>query len=76
MCECLKIDEDNIISVALQGIDNVLKIGSEHFMEEAETVGKYNKFAIMAEACGLCDDLENLQYHKNAGIYGLAGEMV
>ena len=71
MIECLKIDEESIISVALQGIDNVLKCGQEHFTERTDGE-KFNKFAIMAESCGLCDDLEDLQYHKSPGIYNLA----
>lgn len=71
LSECLKIDEVSIIAISMQGVSNILKCGQTHFMEDG-----FNKYAIIAEANGLIDDLEQLQYHKNHGIYKSAAQII
>ncbi len=53
-----------MLAVALEGIDNVLKVGKEHFTQSGE-----NQFALMFEQEGGLDKLEELQYHANHQIY-------
>lgn len=51
--------------VAMEGIENFLKMGQQHF------IGKdgENLFALELERCGGVDMLEDLQTHKNREIY-------
>lgn len=71
LSECLKIDEVSIVAISIQGLNNILKCGQTHFMEDG-----FNKFAIIAEANGLLDELEALQYHKNHNIYKSAAQII
>lgn len=56
--------EARVLAVALEGIDNVLKVGKEHFTQNGD-----NQFALMFEQEGGLDKLEELQYHANHQIY-------
>ena len=51
--------------MALEGLENFLKVGKLHFPDEAGE----NKFAIMLELCGGVDRIEALQTHKNHEVY-------
>jgi hypothetical protein len=51
----LTMKEPRILAVALEGIENVLKAGSQHFMINGE-----NLFAMRLEQEGGCDKLEPL----------------
>jgi len=51
--------------VALEGIENFLKVGKMHFLDENGD----NRFAIMLELCGGLDRIEQLQTHKNHEVY-------
>ena len=53
--------DKKILTVTLEGIENFLKNGKTHFLDE---LGE-NKFAIMLEICGGVDRIERLQTHKN-----------
>ena len=64
LCSVLTIKEPRILAVALEGIENVLKAGNEHFKQNGD-----NKFALKLEAEGGCDKLEPLQMHPNHTIY-------
>ena len=52
--------EPRILAVALEGIENVLKAGKEHFFIHGE-----NQFALTLEKEGGCDKIEALQLHPN-----------
>jgi importin subunit alpha-1 len=60
LCSVLTIKEPRILAVALEGIENVLKAGAQHFMVNGE-----NMFALRLEQEGGCDKLEPLQMHPN-----------
>lgn len=59
--EMLKCKDVRMLAVALEGFENILLCGQQHFMnEEGE-----NMFAIQMEQAGCLDDLEQLQAHPN-----------
>lgn len=60
LIEIFKCSDPKIIMVALEGVDNILKIGAS---------GDQNKFAEIVEECGGVDQLESLQRHDNEDIY-------
>jgi importin subunit alpha-1 len=51
----LSMKDARILAVALEGLENILKIGQEHYM-----IGGENKFALKLEAEGGLDQLEPL----------------
>lgn len=61
----LDVQDAKTLIVALEGIENFLKIGKLHFLDEKGE----NKFAILLEVCGGVDRLEALQTHKNHEVY-------
>jgi len=60
LIEIFKCSDPKIIMVALEGVDNILKVG-----QEADS----NKFAEIVEECGGVDQIETLQRHDNEDIY-------
>lgn len=61
----LTLTASKALIVAMEGIENILKTGQEHF------IGKNgeNLLAAELEACGGVDYLEDLQLHKNHEVY-------
>jgi hypothetical protein len=51
----LKIPDVRMLAVALEGLENTLKCGNEHFNDNGDNI-----FAMSLEQHGLLDDLENL----------------
>lgn len=64
LCDLFECQDAKMVMVALEGIENILKIGKK----DAEMSG-LNKFAEIVEECGGLDDLEELQRHENEEIY-------
>uniref|UniRef100_A0A7S0I2R3 Importin subunit alpha n=1 Tax=Hanusia phi TaxID=3032 RepID=A0A7S0I2R3_9CRYP len=56
-----------IVSVALEGIENILKCGQRNLTQEGT-----NPFAQLLEVCGGIDKIEDLQRHENSKIYDMA----
>uniref|UniRef100_A0A182YSJ9 Importin N-terminal domain-containing protein n=2 Tax=Anopheles stephensi TaxID=30069 RepID=A0A182YSJ9_ANOST len=69
MCELLTVMDPKIITVALNGLENILKVG-----EEQRT--KPNPYAVMIEECYGLDKLEFLQSHQNNDIYEKAFSII
>jgi len=61
----LATPDSKTLIVALEGIENFLKVGRLHFPDEKNE----NRFAIMLELCGGVDKIEALQTHKNHEVY-------
>lgn len=61
LIEIFKCSDPKIIMVALEGVENILKIG--------QADGESNKYAEIVEECGGVDQIENLQRHDNEEIY-------
>lgn len=62
MCEFLTVVDSDIVQVALNGLENILKVG-----EKCNT--RPNPYAILIEECTGLDKIEYLQSHENRDIY-------
>ncbi|KAF9358162.1 Importin alpha subunit (Karyopherin alpha subunit) (Serine-rich RNA polymerase I suppressor protein) [Mortierella sp. AD094] len=65
LCDILLCMDNKIIHVALDGLENILKVGE---MDKEHTNG-VNQFSIFIEDCGGMEKIHNLQAHDNADIY-------
>lgn len=66
LCDLLFVDDVKIISVALEGLENILKVGDR---DSKLTGSGFNEMAsLVAEAGGLAK-MEELQNHKQEDIY-------
>jgi hypothetical protein len=68
----LQVKDVRMLAVSLEGLDNVLASGHEHFKNEDGD----NTFAIIMEQEGLLDSLEDLQQHPNHNIYSAALKII
>uniref|UniRef100_A0A7S2P4N2 Importin subunit alpha n=1 Tax=Leptocylindrus danicus TaxID=163516 RepID=A0A7S2P4N2_9STRA len=65
LCDLLTVNDAKIVHVALEGLENILKVGEA----DAKVSGTHNQMATyIAEAEGL-NKIENLQQHDNNDIY-------
>lgn len=65
LCDLLTVNDAKIVTIALEGLENILKIGEE----EAKQTATHNQMATyIAEAEGLTK-IEELQQHSNNDIY-------
>mmetsp|Transcript_38647 Transcript_38647/g.83958 ORF Transcript_38647/g.83958 Transcript_38647/m.83958 type:complete len:565 (+) Transcript_38647:124-1818(+) len=65
LCDLLTVNDAKIVTIALEGLENILKIGDE----ESKQTGAHNQMAtFIAEAEGLTK-IEELQQHSNNDIY-------
>ncbi|KAI9227325.1 MAG: armadillo-type protein [Piptocephalis tieghemiana] len=71
-CDLLVCMDNRIIMVALDGLDNILKIGEA---DKASTNG-INQFALLIEEAGGLEKIHNLQIHDNTEIYRKAYQMM
>ena len=55
LIECLKEDNHNTVTIAIEGVHNILRCGMEHFIESG-----LNKFAVLADELGILESLEIL----------------
>lgn len=65
LCELFVCPDPKIITVALEGIENILRIGQR----DAPKHGGVNKFAEFVEECHGLDAIEQLQQHDNEKIF-------
>lgn len=72
MCALLDSHDPKIIQVALNGLENILKVG-EILAKQMNTINPYN---IMIEECGGLDKIEQLQSSENADIYQKAFHLI
>jgi len=64
LCDLLTAADARIITVALEGLENILKVGEQ----DAKSTGANDYTDIIEEADGL-DKIEQLQVHQNIDIY-------
>ena len=48
LCDLLTVMDPKIVQVALNGLDNILKLGEQ----DAKTMGAQNQYALIVEQCG------------------------
>ncbi|CAI6373956.1 unnamed protein product [Macrosiphum euphorbiae] len=65
LCDLLTVTDVKIIQVALNGLENILKLGEQL----ARQTGAVNQYAILLEECYGLDKIEWLQSHENIYIY-------
>lgn len=65
LCDLLTCSDPRIISVALEGIENILRVGSK----DAKATGTSNAYQVYIEECDGLDKIEALQSHQNNEIY-------
>ena len=68
----MSVADAKIIQVALNGLDNILKLGAA----EAKRTSGPNPYAIMIEECYGLDKIEYLQSHENIEIYQKAFHLI
>mmetsp|Transcript_33875 Transcript_33875/g.61566 ORF Transcript_33875/g.61566 Transcript_33875/m.61566 type:complete len:546 (-) Transcript_33875:52-1689(-) len=72
LCDLLVVADAKIVTVALEGLENILKVGEA----EAKATGQENQMAtFVAEAEGLAK-VEALQHHENQEIYEKAVKLL
>jgi len=65
LCDLLMVSDPKIVTIALEGLENILKVGEE----DARTTASQNQMAVyISEAEGLTK-IEELQQHSNNDIY-------
>jgi len=65
LCDLFSCSDPKIVMVALDGIENILRIGKQ----DASKTSTVNAFCDFVEECGGLDNLESLQRHDNEEIY-------
>ncbi|KAK4704992.1 importin subunit alpha-6/7, partial [Phenoliferia sp. Uapishka_3] len=65
LCDLLKSTDNKIIQVALDGLENILKVGES----DKEQTGGANQYALFVEEAGGMLSIHNLQHHENLEIY-------
>lgn len=71
LCDILDTMDNKIIMVALDGIENILKVGE---LDKEQT--SVNQYAIYVEECGGMDKIHNLQVHENTDVYKKAYALI
>ena len=65
LCDLLTLGDNKIIQVALDGLENLLKVGEHDKMQTNNT----NEIALFIEEAGGMEKIHNLQMHDNSEIY-------
>lgn len=73
LCELLTVMDAKVIQVALNGLDNILRVGDAIAKSSGKTV---NPYAAILEECGGLDKIEFLQSHENTEVYQKAFEII
>jgi len=73
LCDLLVVADSKIIIVALEGLENILKVGAEEAKEKGSQI---NKMATYIEEAEGCKKLESLQEHENTDVYEKAVKIV
>jgi importin subunit alpha-1 len=65
LCDLLNCNDPRIITVALEGLENILKVGEK----DSKSTNGINQFANFIEEAEGLDKIERLQTHENNDIY-------
>ncbi len=66
LCDMLSCSDNKIIQIALDGLENILKVGD---MDRASAFGSENHMATFLEEAGGLEKITALQMHENMDIY-------
>lgn len=67
LCDLLVCPDPRIVSVCLEGLENILKVGEAE--KSLGMTGDVNLYAQMIDDAEGLEKIENLQSHDNNGIY-------
>ncbi|TYI03113.1 hypothetical protein ES332_A11G314000v1 [Gossypium tomentosum] len=67
LCDFLNCPDPEVVSVCLQGLENILKVGEAE--KNMGTTGKVNLYAQMIDAAKGREKIEYLRFHDNTNIY-------
>ncbi|KAG1669496.1 hypothetical protein FOA52_015663 [Chlamydomonas sp. UWO 241] len=67
LCDTLTVNDTRVIVVALEGLENILKIGEQ--MKRMPASEGHNPYGRMIEACEGLDKIEALQDHPGEEVY-------
>jgi len=73
LCDLLVCPDPRIVTVCLEGLENILKVGEA---EKNLGAGDVNVYAQMIDDAEGLDKIENLQSHDNTEIYEKAVKML
>ncbi|ORX60261.1 ARM repeat-containing protein [Hesseltinella vesiculosa] len=73
LCDMLKTMDNRIILVALDGLENILRVGA---MESHSHPDGQNQYALFIEECGGLDAINHLQNHDSEEIYNKAYRVI
>lgn len=73
LCDILTSMDNKITMVALDGLDNILRVGE---LERANSPDGLNPYALMVEECHGIDYIHELQTHDNQEIYKKAYRII
>ncbi|EZA53397.1 hypothetical protein DMN91_004947 [Ooceraea biroi] len=72
LCDLLTVMDTKIIQVALNGLENILRLGEQ----DAAMHNGLNPYAVLIEECYGLDKIEFLQSHQNMDIYHKAFDII
>ncbi|KAJ3306448.1 Importin alpha subunit (Karyopherin alpha subunit) (Serine-rich RNA polymerase I suppressor protein) [Kappamyces sp. JEL0829] len=72
LCDLLVLGDNKIMQVALDGLENILKVGDA----DKPITGNYNQMAVYIEEAGGMERIHNLQLHDNGEIYKKAYSII
>lgn len=65
LCDLLTLGDNKIMQVALDGLENILKVGEA----DKQLTQNHNQMAVYVEEAGGMDKIHSLQLHDNGDIY-------
>ncbi|KAG8479285.1 hypothetical protein CXB51_029086 [Gossypium anomalum] len=74
MCDFLNCPDQEVVTICLQGLENILKVGEAE--KNMGTTGKVNLYAQMIDAAKGREKIEYLRFHDNTEIYEMAVEVL
>uniref|UniRef100_A0A8C7WQ14 Importin subunit alpha n=1 Tax=Oryzias sinensis TaxID=183150 RepID=A0A8C7WQ14_9TELE len=75
LCDLLTVMDSKIVQVALNGLENILRLGEQEAKQENSGTGTNPYCSLIEEAYGL-DKIEFLQSHDNQEIYQKAFDLI
>lgn len=73
LCDVLTTMDNKIIQVALDGLENILKVGE---LERPNDPDGLNRYAMYIEECGGLEIIHHMQGHENNDIYNKAYNII
>ncbi|KAJ2358464.1 Importin subunit alpha-1, partial [Coemansia sp. RSA 2618] len=73
LCDLLNCMDNKITQVALDGLENILKVGEA---DKDQSANQINQYALYIEEAGGMDKIHNLQLHDNIEIYKKAYSII